>query len=183
MCPNFHLGTLLSIQMYEKLYLFGIIYLKEVWAMKKRRIGLVLITICIIIFVFYNKRVLFFNEVAELDVAAIERVQITYPEGLDWYELNSKELEQLNAILSNLEVSKKLIPNIQAFNADSYIAIKGNEIETDYTIKFDYDRNIIGIIRNCARMEQYIVKNDSDLFFFVQNLIKNNVKNIKELAK
>ena len=106
------------------------------------------------IFIFYNKRVLFFNEIAELNVAAIESVQITYPEGLNWYELNSKELEQLSAMLSSLEVRKKLIPNIQAFNADSYIAINGKEIGTTYTIKFDYKRNIIGIIENRARMEQ-----------------------------
>ena len=148
--------------------------------MKKRRIGLVLITICIIIFVFYTKRVLFFNEVAELDVAAIESVRITYPEGLNWYELNSKELEQLSAMLSSLEVRKKLIPNIQAFNVDSSMAIDGKEIGTTYKIKFDYKRNIIGIIKNRAHMGQYIVKNDSELFFFVQNLIKNNVKNINE---
>lgn len=151
--------------------------------MKKIRLGLVLIIICMVIFIFYNKRVLFFNEVTELDVAAIESVQIAYPEGLNWYKLNSKELEQLSAMLSSLEVRKKLIPNIQAFNADSYIAINGKEIGTTYTIKFDYKRNIIGIIENRARMEQYIVKNDSELFLFVQNLIKNNVKNIKEVAK
>ena len=146
--------------------------------MKKRRIGLMLISIGIISFIFYNKRVLFLNEVTELDVAAIESVQITYLEGLNWYELNSKELEQLSAMLSSLEVRKKLIPNIQAFNADSYIAINGKEIGTTYTIKFDYKRNIIGIIENRARMEQYIVKNDSELFLFVQNLIKNNVKEV-----
>ena len=149
--------------------------------MKKIRIGLVLIIVCIVIFIFYNKRVLFFNEIAELDVAAIESVQITYPEGLNWYNLNSKELEQLTAILNSLEVSKKLIANIQAFNADSYIAINGKEI--DYTIKFDYKRNIIGMTHNHTHLEQYIVKNDSELFLFVQNLIKNNVKNIKEVAK
>ena len=113
--------------MYKYLDLFGIFYLKEVWAMKKVRIGLVLIIICIVIFIFYNKRVLFFNEVAELDVTAIESVQITYPEGLNWYELNSVELEQLSAILNSLEVRKKLIANIQAFSADSYIAINGKE--------------------------------------------------------
>ena len=83
-------------------------------------------------------------------------------------------------MLSSLEVRKKLIPNIQAFNVDSSRAIDGKEIGTTYKIKFDYKRNIIGIIKNRAHMEQYIVKNDSELFFFVQNLIKNNVKNINE---
>lgn len=49
--------------------------------MKKRRIGLLIVMIGIIIFTFYNKRVLHFNEIAGIDAAAIESVQITYPEG------------------------------------------------------------------------------------------------------
>ena len=150
--------------------------------MKKIRIGFVLIIICIVIFIFYNKRLLFFNEVSEFDVATIENAQISYPEGMNWYDLNSKELEQLSAILSSLEIRKKLIPNIQAFNEDSYIVIREKETETTYTINFDYERNVIGIIKNRAPMEQYILKKDSELFFFVQNLIKNNVKNLKEVV-
>ena len=150
--------------------------------MKKIRIGLVLIIICIVIFIFYNKRPLFFNEISELDVATMESVQISYPEGMNWYDLNSKELEQLSAILSSLEIRKKLIPNIQAFNEDSYIVIREKETETTYTINFDYERNVIGIIKNRAPMEQYILKKDSELFFFVQNLIKDNVKNLKEVV-
>ena len=136
-----------------------------------------------VIFIFYNKRVLFFSELTELDVAAIESVHITFPEGLNWYELNSKELEQFSTILNSLEVRKKLIPNIQAFNVDSRLIIKEKEIATDYEIIFDYKRNIIGITHNHTRLEQYIVKNDSELFLFVQNLIKNNVKNIREVAE
>lgn len=151
--------------------------------MKKIRLGLVLIIICMVIFIFYNKRALFFNEVTELDVAAIESVHITFPEGLNWYELNSKELEQFSTILNSLEVRKKLIPNIQAFNTDSRLIIKEKEIATDYEINFDYKRNIIGITHNHTRLEQYIVKNDSELFLFVQNIIKNNVKNIREVAE
>ena len=136
-----------------------------------------------VIFILYNKRVLFFNELTELDVAAIESVHITFPEGLNWYELNSKELEQFSTILNSLEVRKKLIPNVQAFNADSLLIIKEKEIAKDYEIKFDYKRNIIGITHNHTRLEQYIIKNDSELFLFVQNLIKNNVKNIREVVE
>ena len=102
--------------------------------MKKIRIGLVLIIRCIVILIFYNKRPLFFNEISELDVATMESVQISYPEGMNWYDLNSKELEQLSAILSSLEIRKKLIPNIQSFNEDSYIVIREKETETTYTI-------------------------------------------------
>ena len=88
------------------------------------------------------------------------------------YDLNSKELEQLRIILGSLEVRKKLIPNIQAFNDDSYIFIDGKATETTYSIKFDYKRNIIGISENRKPMDQYILKKDSELFLFVQNLIK-----------
>lgn len=97
---------------------------------------------------------------------------------MNWYVLNPKELEQLRAILGSLEVRKKLIPNIQAFNADSYLVITRKETETTYRINFDYKRNIIGIIEGHKNMEQYMLKNDAELFFFVQNLIKNNVKKI-----
>ena len=120
--------------------------------MKKIRLSLVLIIICMVIFIFYNKRVLFFNEIAELNVAAIESVQIPYPEELNWYELNSKELEQFSTILNSLEVRKKLTPNIPAFNTDSYISIEGKELGAAYKIKFDYKRNIIGITHNHTRL-------------------------------
>ncbi|MBD8034886.1 hypothetical protein [Solibacillus ferritrahens] len=136
----------------------------------------VLITILLIFF--YSKRLLLFNEVSEFDIANIESARISYPRGLNLYELNSKELEQLRAILDSQEVRKKLIPNIQAFNSDSYIFINGKETETTYSINFDYKRNIIGISENRKPMDQYILKKDSELFFFVQNLIKNNVKEL-----
>ncbi|MER2119778.1 MAG: hypothetical protein ABS935_05885 [Solibacillus sp.] len=97
---------------------------------------------------------------------------------MDWHDLTSEELEQLRAILDSLEVRKKLIPNVQSFNADSYIIINSKEIETTYRIKFDYERNIIGIIEGQKNMEQYVVERDSELFLFVQNLIKNNVKKL-----
>ena len=83
---------------------------------------------------------------------------------MNWYDLNSKELEQLSAILSSLEIRKKLIPNIQAFNEDSYIVIREKETETTYTINFDYERNVIGIIKNGAPMEQYILKKIQSCF-------------------
>ena len=97
---------------------------------------------------------------------------------MDWHDLSSEELEQLRAILDSLEVRKKLIPNVQAFNADSYIIINSKETETTYRIKFDYERNIIGIIEGQKNMEQYVVERDSELFLFVQNLIINNVKKL-----
>ena len=150
----------------------------EVTIRKKKIWILLTLLVTILLLLFYSKRLLLFTEVSELDVANIESVQVSYPEGLNWYELNSKELEQLSAILGSLEVRKKLIPNIQAFNADSYIFIHGKETETTYSIKFDYKRNIIGISENRKPMDQYILKRDSELFFFVQNLIKNNVKEL-----
>ncbi|MEG0471016.1 MAG: hypothetical protein RR588_01655 [Solibacillus sp.] len=153
---------------------------REAIAIRKKKIWFLLtIVIAILLFVFYSKRIQLFNEVSGLDTANIESAQISYPKGMNWYEFNSKELEQLIAILGSLEVRKKLIPNIQAFNADSYIVIDKKETETTYTIKFDYKRNIIGIIEDRKHMDQYIVIKDSELFFFVQNLIKNNVKKIQ----
>lgn len=134
--------------------------------------------IAVLIIVFYSKRLIAFSEVTELDTANIESAQTSYPEGLNWHDLTSEELEQLSAILDSLEVRKKLIPNIQAFNADSYIIIYSKETETTYRIEFDYERKIIGIIEDQKNMEQYIVDGDSELFLFVQNLIKNNVKKL-----
>ena len=134
--------------------------------------------VAILLLFVYSKRLLLFTEVSELDAANIESVQVSYPEGLNLYELNSKELEQLSAILGSLEVRKKLIPNIQAFNTDSYIFIDEKETETSYSIRFDYKRNIIGVSENRKPMDQYILKKDSELFSFIQNLIKNNVKKL-----
>ena len=97
---------------------------------------------------------------------------------MNWHNLTADELEQLSVLLNSLEVRKKLIPNVQAFNADSYIVIYAKEPETTFSIKFDYERNIIGLIEGQKTMEQYIVESDSKLFLFVQNLIKNNVKKL-----
>ena len=102
----------------------------EVTIRKKKIWILLTLLVTILLLFFYSKRLLLFTEVSELDAANIESAQVSYPEGLNWYELNSKELEQLSAILGSLEVRKKLIPNIQAFNADSYIFIDGKETET-----------------------------------------------------
>lgn len=145
---------------------------------KKKRWFLLTLLIAILLIAFYSKRLQFFNEVSELDVANIESAQVSYPEGMNWYALNPEELEQLSAMLGSLEVRKKLIPNIQAFNADSYILIERKETETTYKINFDYERNIVGIKESHKNMKQYMLEKDSELFFFVQNLIKNNVKEI-----
>jgi len=148
-------------------------------AISKKKIWLLLIVvIAVVLIVLYSKRQIAFIDVTELNTATIESAQTSYPEGMNWHNLTADELEQLSVLLNSLEVRKKLIPNVQAFNADSYIVIYAKEPETTFSIKFDYDRNIIGLIEGQKTMEQYIVERDSKLFLFVQNLINNNVKKL-----
>ncbi|MFJ8516942.1 hypothetical protein [Lysinibacillus xylanilyticus] len=59
-------------------------------------------------------------------------------------------------------MKKKVIPNILAFNTDAYILFFTANAEESYTIKFDYEKNIIGIIENHKNMKQYILEEDSD---------------------
>ena len=69
-------------------------------------------------------------------------------------------------------MKKKLIHNIPAFNIDAYIIFFSASTEDSYTIKFDYERNIIEIIENRKNMKQYILEHNSDLFLFVQSYLK-----------
>lgn len=125
----------------------------------------------ILLIAFYNRPLISFNEASKLELASIERVLISDTREKSYY-LESEEIERLITMLDGIEMKKKIIPNISAFNTDAYILFFTANAEESYTIKFDYERNIIGIIGNHKNMKQYILENDSDLFVFVQSYLK-----------
>ncbi|MFJ7952174.1 hypothetical protein ACIQZG_11670 [Lysinibacillus sp. NPDC096418] len=134
---------------------------KKIWFLLGLLIGILLIA-------FYSRPLIFFNEASEIELTSIERVLFSDTREKS-YTLESEETERLITILDRIVMKKKVIPNVSAFNTDAYILFFTANAEESYTIKFDYERNIIGIIENHKNMKQYILENDSDLFVFVQS--------------
>lgn len=86
------------------------------------------------------------------------------------YYLNQEETARFISILESLFMKKKIIPNRPAFNEDAFIYFYSANPEVSYTIIVDYERNIIGIIERPKMMKQYIHKDSSEFFSFVQRL-------------
>ena len=117
----------------------------------------------IIIIGIFNKPRIALNDAVELNTVEPRLIIISDTREKSYY-IEPVEIEQLFTILDSLEMKKKVIPNVQAFNMDAYI------IMNPITIKFDFERNIIGIIKeNQTKMEQFILEDDSELVSFVQS--------------
>lgn len=130
-----------------------------------------LLLVVILLLTFYRRPLISFNEATEIKTATINTVLISDTREKSYY-IESEETKQFISILDNLVMKKKLIPNIPAFNTDAYIIFFSASTEDSYTIKFDYERNVIGIIENHKSMKQYILEDNSDLFLFVQSYFK-----------
>ena len=139
---------------------------------KKKIVWLLLVLLVVILLItFYRRPLISFNEASEINTASINTVLISDTIEKSYY-IESEETKKFISILDNLVMKKKLIANIPAFNTDAYIIFFSASTEDSYTIKFDYERNVIGIFENRKNMKQYILEDNSDLLLFVQSYLK-----------
>ena len=137
---------------------------------KKKWIGMLVLLVAVILIGGYLKKPVSIKDAfPELDTAGISTVVISTHDRVNGIYLDSKDRERFIAIVDNLVMKKKLIPNLPAFTTDAYLIFKSGE--DSYTIKFDYARNIIGISKNRKRMHQYILEENSEFFAFVNSFL------------
>ena len=134
---------------------------------KKKRIWMLVLLVVVILIVGYMKKpVSIQGAFPELDTAAIDDVLLTTYEREQPVHFDSKDTGRFIAVVDDLVMKKKLMPNLPAFTEDSYMLFRSGD--SRYTIRFDYGRNIIGISKDRKRMQQFILEEDAELFSFVK---------------
>lgn len=137
---------------------------------KKKWIGmLILLLVVILIGGYVKKPVSIKSAFPELDTAGIDDIWLTTYEREQPVHLDAKDTGRFIAMVDELMMKKKLIPNLPAFTDDAYMIFRSGD--SRYTIKFDYGRKIIGISENGKRMRQFILEEDAELFSFVKSFL------------
>ena len=137
---------------------------------KKKRIWMFVLLVVVILIVGYMKKPISIKGAfLELDTAAIDDVLLTTYEREKPVHLDSKDTGRFIAVVDDLVMKKKLMPNLPAFTEDAYMLFRSGD--SRYTIRFDYGRNIIGISKDRKRMQQFILEEDAELFSFVKKFL------------
>ena len=137
---------------------------------KKKRIWMLVLMVVVILIVGYMKKPISIKGAfLELDTAAIDDVLLTTYEREQPVHLDSKDTGRFIAVVDDLVMKKKLMPNLPAFTEDAYMLFRSGD--SRYTIRFDYGRNIIGISKDRKRMQQFILEEDAELFSFVKKFL------------
>ena len=137
---------------------------------KKKWMGMLVFLVAVILIGGYLKKLVSIKDAfPELDTAGISTVVISTHDRVNGIYLDSRDTGRFIAMVDDLMMKKKLIPNLPAFTDDAYMIFRSGD--SRYTIKFDCGRKIIGVSEDGKRMRQFILEEDAELFSFVKSFL------------
>ena len=125
-----------------------------------------------VIFIFMV--VIFFRSPATKDDLFIEYnednitdIHISHVRG-DLKQLSVSDKEYFLSLLDEAKFKKKLIPNVQKFDADVLLFIRFSSSDDSMILEVEFERQILAVVGKTNKLEQFLLVNDTKITEFIK---------------